>query len=265
MQCAPPVSSFILQDSTQPPTDEPPSPRASDEMAVPYKMRNLTPYDRNFGQHLTDHEIFTWTDSEPLEIDELFDSLVAPHPSISLSSAADFKAFRRTNALAEGETDAIHDIFPVILGPTTNECARNVLFGNLARLTDGTIAATKPDIYYGAVPGTLNRAVHDELGTHLVPSTTHSRPIVPNFIIEVKGVDGSIGVLERQARYGGALGCRAMHSLQNFGKDQPEYDASPYTFTATYLSGHLNIFAHHMTAPTVDGERPPTAGSSWKA
>lgn len=55
------------------------------------------------------------------------------------------------------------------------------------------------------------------------------KPLAPSFFMEVKGPDGSAAVATRQARYDGALGSRAIHSLQNYNEEEPLYDGTPYT------------------------------------
>ncbi|KAK2590481.1 hypothetical protein QQS21_011841 [Conoideocrella luteorostrata] len=86
-----------------------------------------------------------------------------------------------------------------------------------------------------------------------LPQDKRMAPIV---FVEVKDPDGSAAVANRQARYDGAAGSCAMHSLQNYGQDKPQYDGRPYTFSATYQNDSLKLYAHHLTAPTTDGGQP---------
>ncbi|KAM3499050.1 hypothetical protein MY11210_009638 [Beauveria gryllotalpidicola] len=94
----------------------------------------------------------------------------------------------------------------------------------------------------------------------LVIPTSHGRaPVIPNFFIEAKAPRGGADVAKRQACLDGAVGSRAMHSLQNYGeKDEPVYDGNSRTFSSTYHAGTgtLQLYAHHVTGPTVDGEQP---------
>ncbi|KAH8781060.1 hypothetical protein F5883DRAFT_685314 [Diaporthe sp. PMI_573] len=121
-------------------------------------------------------------------------------------------------------------------------------FRNLDPLTDGAIAAPKPDIYYGSISQQLNPTVRNELGHHIAPSAAYNRPIVPNFFLEVKGPDGTPAVMMRQIRHDGAVGARAIHSLQNYGAKEPVYDGKAYTYSSAYQNGHLQLYAHHTTA-----------------
>lgn len=157
----------------------------------------------------------------------------------------------KTNAQAKDENDMLADILPTIAN--TREAnypsARNTVFGHLDPLTDGTIVMPKPDIYYGAVPEQLDATIRNELGHHIVPSTAVDKPIAPNFFLEAKGPDGFVAVMMRQARYDGAVGARAMYSLQNYGEEEPVYDGKPYIYSLTYHDGILKMYAHHATAP----------------
>ncbi|RSM19190.1 hypothetical protein CDV31_001866 [Fusarium ambrosium] len=236
------------------PTSTPPT------SATTTKKKKSTPYNRDFDLHLTDHAIHpAWKSREP-DLEDLTATLAVPRPSLSPSHFSDgaFKAFKKTNLRAKDEADVLANVIPTILGPsqTSRFCARDTVFTNLEPLTDGKIAAPKPDIYFGAYPDQLARSARNELAGHIVPSTMLDKPIAPNFFLEVKGPDGNAAVATRQARYDGAVGSRAMHSLQNYGEKEPKYDNNAHTFTSTYHDGQLKLYAHHVTAPATEGGRP---------
>ncbi|KAK5633447.1 hypothetical protein RRF57_009161 [Xylaria bambusicola] len=221
---------------------------------------SISPYNRAFEQHLTDYQIHpTWKSSEP-NLEGIRPALAVPRGSLSPSRFSDgaFKTFQRDNAQAKDEEDVRAYVVPTILGPRQidHPSAMSTLFGNLDPLTDGTLAPAKPDVYYGANPEQLNRPIRDKLRGYIIPSTMEDKPMAPNFFLEVKGPDGSAAVATRQARYDGALGARAMHSLQNYGSDKPVLDGNAYTFSSTYHDGMLKLYAHHPTAPATPGERP---------
>ncbi|EPE08054.1 hypothetical protein F503_00837 [Ophiostoma piceae UAMH 11346] len=189
-------------------------------------------------------------------------ALAVSRSSLSASTFLEsaFETFQASNARAKDENDVLASVIPTIIGPyrPTHASARNTVFKNLEPLTDGTIAPAVPDIYYGAHPEDLCRSVRDELTHHIMPSTMKDKPLVPNFFIEVKGPDGSAAVATRQARYDGAAGSRAMHSLQNYEEEGLQYDGQAYTFSSIYHggTGTLQLYAHHLTAPTTEGGRP---------
>lgn len=224
------------------------------------KSKKSSAYDRDFDLHLTEHAIHpTWRSRKP-DLEEIKATLAVPRLSLSPSKFSDgaFKAFQERNDQAKDEDDVLANVIPTILGPSqaSRNCARNTAFANLEPLTDGTIAAPKPDIYYGAYPEQLARPARNELAGHIMPSTMLDKPMAPNSFMEVKGPDGSLAVATRQARYDGAVGSRAMHSLQNYGVEEPQYDGKVHTFSSIYHGGQLQLYAHHLTAPTTEGGPP---------
>lgn len=226
------------------------------------KSRKSSTHNPGFDQHLTDHGIHTtWNSQEP-DLDAIYTTLAKPRPSLSPSHFSDgaFKTFRKTNAQAKDEDDVCGKVFPTIAGPweDNDPSTIDVVFGNLEPLTDGTIVAPRPEIALGALPEQLNSSIRNELHHHIIPSTMIHRVIAPNFFVEAKGPDGSAAVMTRQARYDGAVGARAMHSLQNYGQEEPVHDGNAYTFSSTYYggTGTLQLYAHHATAPTSSGGRP---------
>ncbi|RSL91660.1 hypothetical protein CDV31_015421 [Fusarium ambrosium] len=218
------------------------------------KTKSTTPYNRGFEQHMTDYKVHPIYSSQEPGLEEVIAAMAIPRPSLSPSrfSNGAFRTFQESNARAKDEDDVLADVIPTITGPrqANHPFSRNTVFGNLEPLTDGTIVPAKPDIYYGAYPEELDRTIRDQLAGHIIPSTMQDKPIAPNFFIEVKGPDGSAAVAIRQARYDGAIGCRAIHTLQNHGKEEPEYDGNAYTFSSTYHDGQLKLYAHHVAAPT---------------
>ncbi|SPN97425.1 uncharacterized protein DNG_00939 [Cephalotrichum gorgonifer] len=241
-------------------TPQTPASTTPDAGMAGRKKKQASIYDRAFGQHLADHNIYLTYDSREPSLGEVTAAITVPRPSLSLSNFSDgaFRAFRDSSARARDEDEVLCRVVPTICGAGQDESlkARNTLFRNLEPLTDGTLAAAMPDIYYGSRPGQLDRDVRDILGRRIAPSTTGERPIVPNFSLEVKGPLGSPGVARLQACYNGAIGARAMHSLRSWGRGAPAYDEAPCAFSSTYTDGTLRLFAHHMTAPAAPGGEP---------
>ncbi|KAJ8122830.1 hypothetical protein ONZ43_g1071 [Nemania bipapillata] len=224
------------------------------------KTKSTTPYNRGFDQHLTDHGVNPIWKSRVSNLEDIRAALAVPRQSLSPSKFSEgaFKDFHGSNIHSKDEDDVRVNVMPTITGTrrTDHPSAMSTTFGNLEPLTDGTLAPAKPDIYYGSYPEELDRLIRDELASHIIPSTMLDKPMAPNFFVEVKGPDGNIAVARRQARYDGAIGSRAMHTLQNYGKDEPEYDGNAYTFTSTYHDGTLKMYAHSTTAPTTPEGRP---------
>jgi hypothetical protein len=149
-------------------------------------------------------------------------------------------------------------VIPIIEGDIGDpKCAGGgYVFGNLAPLTDGTLAQAKPDHFYGARPEQLNRQIRNELSDRIIPSTQDDLPMAPNFFLEAKGPDGSFAVATRQACYEGALGARCMHSLQPYRQDELTCDNNAYTITSTYHGGQLKLYTTHLGEPKGPRRRP---------
>ncbi|KAK1141289.1 hypothetical protein N8T08_009192 [Aspergillus melleus] len=131
------------------------------------------------------------------------------------------------------------------------------------------------------------------LSDQIIPTRRgdRDRPITPNFFVEVNDKDGSPAVLSLQALYDGALGARAMHSLQRYengngnghmhGHEErnrpydcdesdpahvdphthahdadsdrdPDYGNHAYTVTCTFQAGTLGIYVNHPTRAPSD-------------
>jgi hypothetical protein len=107
---------------------------------------------------------------------------------------------------------------------------------------------------YGARPEQLDSRVRKRLSKYIAPQ--QGLPIVPNFFLETKGPDGSAAVVRRQACHDGAIGARAVHSLQTYGQDVPAYDNSISAVSGTYHDGTLKMYAHSVAQPNGPGTRP---------
>ncbi|CAK7228827.1 hypothetical protein SCUCBS95973_007010 [Sporothrix curviconia] len=226
------------------------------------RTKKSTPYNRDFDLHLSDHSIYPEYSSQEPDLEAIMAALAMPRLSLAPIhfTKDEFKAFRMADARTKDEDDVTANVLPTILGAhdPSQVSARNTVFRNIAPLTDGTIVAAAPDIYYGAHPEELCRPVRNALSAHIIPSTMQDKPLAPNFFVEVKGPNGTAAVATRQARYDGAVGARAMHSLQNYGEKELKYDNQVYTYSSIYHGGFgtLKLFAHHVTASANKGGQP---------
>ncbi|EEQ85131.2 uncharacterized protein BDCG_08400 [Blastomyces dermatitidis ER-3] len=159
---------------------------------------------------------------------------------------------------ASKEQPVTTSVIPIIEGDIDDpKCAGGGYpLGNLAPLTDGTLAQAKSDHFYGARPEQLDCQICNKLSDHIIPSTQDDLPMVPNFFLEAKGPDGSLAVATRQACYDGALGARGMHALQSYQQDGSTYDNNAYTLTSTYHGGTLKLYTTHLTEPEGLGRHP---------
>lgn len=113
-----------------------------------------------------------------------------------------------------------------------------------------------PDYFDGARTADVYVQVRRDLENIIIPTEHGDVPVAPNFFLEAKASSGSTYVGLRQICYYGAYGARAIHSLQNYGKEDPTYNNSAYTFSSIYHDGMLRLYSHHLTAPTTPGGQP---------
>ncbi|KAF3484266.1 uncharacterized protein GIQ15_03590 [Arthroderma uncinatum] len=204
----------------------------------------------------------------PNNWDEINQKLAQPRPSLSPSkfSESEFRQFKRADTTASKEKSVATSVVPAIDGDIGDpKCVGgDYPFGNLASLTDGTLANAKPDHFFGARPEQLKPKIRNKLNNFIILLTQDSLPITLNFFLEAKGPNGSPAVATRQACYNGALGARGIHKLQSYKQDEPVFDNKAYTITSTYLAGTLKLYTTHPTAPRESDGRPEYIMSQLK-
>ncbi|KAF3492125.1 uncharacterized protein GIQ15_01642 [Arthroderma uncinatum] len=232
------------------------------------KTTSTTAYNRNFEQKLIDYGVYPpgykYPDGQkpekPNNWSEVNERLAQSRASLSPSkfSEREFEEFVEADLNASKEKPIVRLAIPIIEGRVDDvRCmGGDYPFGNLAPLTDGTLANAKPDHFFGARPEQLSPEIRDELSDYILPSTQSSLPMAPNFFLETKGPDGSLAVATRQACYHGALGSRAIRKLQSYKQDEPPNDKNAYTITSTYHGGQLKLYTTHPTAPRESDGRP---------
>src|SRR5690348_17087281 len=105
-------------------------------------------------------------------------------------------------------------------------------------------------------PNNLTCGLRELLVDTIIPSTELDQLMAPNFFLEVEESDGTQAVAARQACYDGALGARAMYSLQTCGQDEPVYDNKSYTLSSTYSATTLKMYTSHPLQPANPGDSP---------
>ena len=240
-----------LQSVTEPSTEATQKTRRSQKTG---------PYNVDFSSHLADHHIYAPTLKQKPNLQEIREALAVPLPGDLHSQFTEdaFEAFSASVVDARSGGDVLANVVPTLLGQNVAnyDTARNLIFGNIKPLTDGSLVAPKPDLYDGVNPTTLDKAIREELADVIVPSKAGGNPVVPNFFFEIAGPNSRSEVAELRARYHGAIGARAMHALQSYGKQTPVYDGKAYTFSSVYYRGILELYAHHLTASTAPGGAP---------
>lgn len=234
---------------------------STSQSTKPSTTKSSGPYNRDFQQHLIDHNIFPHRykfpdgrqSAKPNNIDKILERLTQTRSSLSPSrfSEKEFKEFLQAEADAAKENQITETVIPLVEGKTTDrKCiGGGIPFINLAHLTDGTLVHRNPDRYYSTHPELLNRQIRSELEHQIVPSTQQDLPITPNFFLAAKGPDGSVSVAKKQAYYDGALKARGIQSLQTYKQSTPRFDNNAYTITSIYHNGQLQIFTSHPSKP----------------
>lgn len=230
--------------------------------------KNTSPYDRAFQQNLVDHNVFppgyVFPDGrippKPRNWEYIESRLKEPRRSLSPSKFSDEQhaKFVQANSDAVKEQQVQTNVLPLVQGeikvPKTS--SGKIPFRNLAPLTGENLISGNPDLYHGARPEELKRMIRDEHGQLVIPSTQHDLPIMPNHFTAARGPDGTLAVALRQATYDAAFGTRAIHTVQSFGQQVPQYDDNAYTFTCIYVYGQLMIFTSHFEPPENPEARP---------
>ena len=218
--------------------------------------RRSSAYDNDFEQHLVDHRVYMNNrKSKPGDSQRLHQRLPQPRPSLSPSRFSDnaFEDFQRKNDDLIDEGEVMRDVVPIICGNANIPNKQNLLFTRLDPIANDTTVDAKPDFYDGARLEDIDNEVRDSLGPFIIPTGHRTAPVAPNFFLEAKAAKGGADVAKRQACYDGAIGARAMHSLQSY-KQEPIYDGNAYTVTSTYHAGTgtLQMYTTHLTQ-SIDG------------
>ncbi|KAL7923273.1 hypothetical protein ACQKWADRAFT_312374 [Trichoderma austrokoningii] len=227
--------------------------------------KRSTAYDANFRQHCEDYHIYPpfyrFPDGrrpqKPANLDEIRHALRVPRASLSPSVASEsaFEEFQFKNTIKSEDT-VMRNIIPLIAGDADILNEGHLPFTNLASITKNSIVYPYPDFFDGAHPEAVDQEVREALDKIIIPTEKANAPIAPNLFLEAKSSGGTLDVAEGQVILDGAHGTIIMHTLQNHLLEEPVYDGNAYTFTATFIGGYLNLYAHHPTAPAEVGQNP---------
>ncbi|OAP55652.1 hypothetical protein AYL99_09804 [Fonsecaea erecta] len=226
------------------------------------KTKTKSSYDPNFAQNLIDAGIYPLGEaSEPNNFGDIIEDTSKRRDSLSPSRFGDedFKAIRSRWWAVKDEKTVRAEAMSVIAGESGKQqnSAADRIFNHLKEFSKD-LPQHQPDSYDGARPQLIDRSVRCDLGDKIVPSNNTSLPAAPNFFLEGKSASGRADVAQLQISYSGAVGTRAMHSLQNYKSAEPVYDGNAYCYSSTYHHGttSLVLYAHHLTAPKAPGEAP---------
>lgn len=229
------------------------------------RTKSSSPYDAAFRQHLVDNKVWPighWLcgGTRPPAPDNLQEILGKLHESGRDSlqphsfTRDDFTELQKAYDIAAHE-EARSRTLDAIEGALGRHTAYSkqgpVRATNLAPLTPQNLAPGNPDRVYGARPEVLQQAVRHALDQLILPTAAKSL-LCPNFIVHIKGPNGSPEVAKLQAVYDGALAARGMEALWAFGEggeDGDEEDPGSHiarTITCTFVEGILRMYAVHL-------------------
>ncbi|KAL1983740.1 hypothetical protein VTN96DRAFT_9912 [Rasamsonia emersonii] len=229
-------------------------------------------YDRNFEQAMEDNGIHPEGSERPGNWDAIIARMARRRWSLASDNFGreEFDKFLRTNAQASRGVNAPSSVFPTLRGDGDNSIGNRAIlhvedraFDNMEPIIpagdddDTKLALARPNSYDGGRAGQLDARMRSELGAVILPSTEYPMRILPNFTASATRATESAAILRRQALHAGALGARAMHSLQSYGEgpDARRHDRNAYAITATYQDGTLRLYAVHAAPSTCPEER----------
>ena len=168
----------------------------------------------------------------------------------------DFEDYHDAVAQAGNESEILRNAFPILEGKSKAYKKGERSFEAMDPITDGSIVPPKPDVFVGAHPSTIDDRVRYQLERYIVPSNDPTDPLAPNFFVEVKGRQGTNDVALHQASLDGAVGTRAVLSVESFGSDAIIYNDQAHCISITFDGDLLRIFSHHAARPARLGSKP---------
>ena len=95
------------------------------------------------------------------------------------------------------------------------------LFNNIEPFSN-YLKPAKPDMYHGAAWEQLHEPVRESPDDVYYMPTANDYPVLPNLVIELKGVLGCLKSDLLQTSYYGAIRSRTMHYMRNLEHQQPD-------------------------------------------
>jgi hypothetical protein len=156
----------------------------------------------------------------PNDFESVKERMLRPRPSLSPSDESiqrvldtlDKNLSRAPNEAAV--KDAILPMFQLDVSPPNFCSAKEVYMNSYEPLMRSKNRFAKPDMYDGAVHGSVPAPVHEPLRSVIVPSSAQLEyPILPNLSFEIKGRAAAYEGAHTQVLLGCAYGARGMHAL----------------------------------------------------
>lgn len=205
-------------------------------------------YDQDFENMLIAANIMRRGTTDPANLQHLLTVLSTERGDVDNIDKDKYINFCDAVARSRTESEVWSNVYSVIRGDlgqayqTSNETfTRTKLFAKGMRIP-------KPDHFDGIEIESDYTALREKLAGLIVP--TRGSKFLPNFFGEIKGGEGDFTPVVRQAAYDGAFGARGMLYTANLlGPRAEEFNNKAYTFSATWSSEQLQLFAHWPTQP----------------
>ena len=162
----------------------------------------------------------------------------------------------RETSRSKSKASWIQNTLPYTTGEAGTSSRGQVLFDNLHPLAPGSLTVAQPDYSDVTAAEGTKEQIRADLGNYIVTSTLPGSPVTPNFFVIVEGGRGTPAVAQRRTCHISALGARAIHQLQSYGRDPTTtYGKNAYAITIQCVGSSLPIYAHHLT-PSSNSTKP---------
>ena len=118
---------------------------------------------------------------------------------------------------------------------------------NDAALIKVPLVSSSLDLYHGARPEQLDKALQSTLNRILIPSSRTDVPILSNFFVAAKAANGDGSVARNQACYDSAFGARAMQISESLSMKRPYISGNARVISCTLYWEHVeNVCLPHL-------------------
>ena len=221
---------------------------------------SIKPEDGLYADFLVLSKLHTWKKSQdPPAFEALRARVSEKRPALATYTLADYQNLRAQVAKVSSEQELVQYVLPYFLEKDATDSSAfhyDTLFGNILKFNP-KLSLAKPDLWWGTRRTIVRQLIWDALDKVVNP-TNSKDAIVPNMLVEFKGPEGHELTGSNQACHYGAIGARAMHYLQNYGRDPSQYtfDSTVRTFTALFHGNTFILYGHYI-APPREGQTEP--------
>ena len=165
--------------------------------------KNSSPYDRSFQQSLIDNHVYPYgyvypdghVAALPTNWHNVRQKRLKRRASLSPSNFTDqdHARFKRMDATVTKENQIQSQVLPTIEGKQQDlkTTSGNIPFTNFARLTTNeALVSGNPDLYHKGHPEQLVHEIRQELRDFIMPSIQEDLPMLPNFLVTAKELNG---------------------------------------------------------------------------